>query len=165
MYKIELIINSAIYDKKTKNQLLNFYYLVLQKSCLEKKITQESLTIIIHFQKLISIFYKEHLAKLIITSLLLASTLLIVRLIILKESKQKYGHPCKETNKRDKSQLYILQPQIRMSCLKPRFGYYTQAFDMHSYAFCGHSLCFYFIIRFSLLFFQLDFEGFLSFIK
>ena len=33
-YKVELIVNSAVYGKKAKSQISDFYYLVL---CLKKK--------------------------------------------------------------------------------------------------------------------------------
>ncbi len=38
-YKVELIVNSAIYDKKAKSQMPGFYYLVLWKGFPEEKST------------------------------------------------------------------------------------------------------------------------------
>ncbi len=100
-YKVELIINSAIYGKETKNQLLGLYYLLLLKSYPKEKSTWELLATVMYLRKLISIFYKEHLKKQIVTFLRLDSISPIVRPTIVKKPKQKCGHPSKKANKRD----------------------------------------------------------------
>ncbi len=48
-YKVEAIINSKVYGKKANNQISSLYYLVLWKSYLEEKNTQEPSTAVKHF--------------------------------------------------------------------------------------------------------------------
>ena len=62
-YKVEAIINNAVYAKKAEEHLLNFYYFVSWKGYLEEKSTWESFFAIIHFWKMISLFHKDHLEK------------------------------------------------------------------------------------------------------
>ena len=59
-YKIEAIINMAIYAKEAKKYLLGLYYLVFWKSYREKESTWELSSTVMHFRKMISTFYKNH---------------------------------------------------------------------------------------------------------
>ena len=80
-----------------------FYYLILWKDYLEEKNTWEPALVVIHLQKLISIFYKEYLEKLTVTSLPLDFVSSIARLLVPKELKQKHGRPSKRANKRGRN--------------------------------------------------------------
>lgn len=62
-YKVKSIVNSMMYGKKVESQLLSFYYLVLQKSYLNKKSNQKSSIVVIDLWKQINIFYKEYSKK------------------------------------------------------------------------------------------------------
>lgn len=55
-----------------------------------------------HFQKLINIFLKDYLEKLIATFLPLDSILLMTKPIVPKKPKQKHDHFNKKVNKKDK---------------------------------------------------------------
>ena len=103
-YKIEAIINSAMYGQQANNdQMLSLYYLVLWKGYPEKENTQELLLTIIYLWKLISIFYKQHPEKLTATSLPLDFAPPMARPTVLKEPKQKYDWPSKRANKRSRN--------------------------------------------------------------
>ncbi len=76
------------------------YYLVSWKGYSEKENTWKPSSAVIHLQKLISIFYKEHPEKSTMTSLFLDCVLPIARPTIPKEPKQKRGRLSKGANKR-----------------------------------------------------------------
>ncbi len=102
-YEIEAIINSVVYSSQVNNnQMLGLYYLVLQKGYLEDENTWEPSLAVIHFQKLINTFHKEHLEKRIATSPSLNSTPAMTRTTIPKEPKRKRGCPSKRANKQAK---------------------------------------------------------------
>ena len=82
-YELKVIINSAIYGQQANShQISGFYYLVFWKGYLEEKNTWKPSSIVKHFQKLISIFYKEYLKKPTATSQLLDSAPLMAKLMI-----------------------------------------------------------------------------------
>ncbi len=67
-YKVKAIILNAIYGKEAKNQIPNFYYLILWKGYPEEKNTCEPSAIVKHLRKLINTFHKEYLEKSTATS-------------------------------------------------------------------------------------------------
>ena len=81
-YKMEAIQDSAVYAKKRDGHLPRLYYLLICKEYPEEKNTWESSLVVMHLQKIISTFYKDHLEKWIVTLVLLDSVLLMVKLII-----------------------------------------------------------------------------------
>ena len=63
-YEVKAIINSVVYGQQAKNnQMPGLYYLVLWKGYLKEENTWKPSLAIIHLQKLISTFHKEHLEK------------------------------------------------------------------------------------------------------
>ena len=58
-YKIEAIIDSAIYAKETKKHLLGLYYLVSWKGYPEEESTWKLSSTIMHLWKMISMFHKD----------------------------------------------------------------------------------------------------------
>ena len=69
-YKVEAIWNCAIYANKLESgHLPGLYYLIAWKSYLKKQNTWKPLSTVQHLMKPISSFHKDHLEKLIATSL------------------------------------------------------------------------------------------------
>ena len=68
-YKVEAIIDSTVYAKEAERYLLGLYYLVSWKSYLEEENTWESSSTVMHLQKMISTFHKDHPEKLTVTFL------------------------------------------------------------------------------------------------
>ena len=62
-YKVEAIIDSAVYAKEAKGHLLGLYYLVSWKGYLKKKNTWEPSFVVMHLWKMISMFYKDYPKK------------------------------------------------------------------------------------------------------
>ncbi len=75
------------------------YYLVLWKSYPEEKNTWQPSSAVIHLQKLISTFHKEHPENPTVISPPLDSALPMARPTFPKELKQKCGRPSKGVNK------------------------------------------------------------------
>ncbi len=101
-YEVKIIINNAVYSQQANDQIPGLYYLVLWNGYPEEKSTWEPSLTVIHLRKLISTFHKEHPAKPTATSLPLDSAPLMAKPTILKEPKQKCGHPTKGANKQGK---------------------------------------------------------------
>ncbi len=100
-YKVEAIINSAMYGQQTNDQMPSLYYLILWKGYPEEENTWEPSSTLIHLRKLISIFYKEHPEKPIAISSPFDSTPPMARPTVPKQKlKQKRGRPNKRANKR-----------------------------------------------------------------
>lgn len=103
-YKFKIIQNSAIYTKKLEDNPLKLYYLVLWKNYSKEENTWEPALAIQHFQKLRSIFHKEHLQKSIAISFLVNIALPMARSTTKSITNQKLSRPAKATgaNKRAK---------------------------------------------------------------
>ncbi len=101
-YKFEAIIDSGVYSQQanSNDQMSGLYYLILWKSYPGEENTWKPLSVVIYLRKLISTFYKEHLETPTVTFLPFNSALLMARLSVPKEQKQKHGHPSKRVNKR-----------------------------------------------------------------
>ena len=72
-YKFEAIIDSTVYAKKAEEHLPNLYYLVFWKGYPKKESTWEPFSAVMHLQKMISTFHKDHPKKPMATSPLLNS--------------------------------------------------------------------------------------------
>ena len=108
-YEIKAIINSTIYGQQANsNQMPGLYYLVLGKGYLEEKNTWKLLLAVIHLQKLISTFHKEHPKKPTAISSSLNFVLLMAKLTVPKKPKQKRNRLNKKVNKRSKNQSIAL---------------------------------------------------------
>ena len=59
-YKVDAIINSAVYAKEAKRHLPGLYYLVSWKNYPEEKSTWEPSSAIMHLWEMISIFHKDY---------------------------------------------------------------------------------------------------------
>ncbi len=99
-YEVKAIINSAVYGQQANNsQILVLYYFVLWKSYPEEENPWEPSSVVIHLQKLISTFHKEHPEKSTATSPPQDSAPPMARPTILKKPKQKRGWQSKGANK------------------------------------------------------------------
>ncbi len=99
-YEVEVIFDSTVYGQQANsNQMPGLYYLILWKGYPEEENTWEPSSTVIHLQKLISTFHKEHPKKPTVTSPPLDSAPPMARPTILKEPKQKHGYPNKGANK------------------------------------------------------------------
>lgn len=101
-YKVKSIVNNTVYDKEIRSQLLGFYLLVLWKNNPKEENIQESSATVMHLWKLISIFHKNHLKKLIVIYSLLDSILSMAKLIISKKLKQNPDYLNIKINKKGK---------------------------------------------------------------
>ena len=72
-YEVEAIIDNAIYAKEVEEHLPDLYYLVFWKDYPEKENTWKPSFAVIHLQKMISRFYKNHPEKPTATSFSLDS--------------------------------------------------------------------------------------------
>ena len=81
-----------------------FDYLILWKDHLKKN-TWEFISIVIHLQKMISIFYKKYLEKLTALFLLLNSTLLMAKPLISKNHNKNLVTQAKKLIKKVKIKI------------------------------------------------------------
>ena len=72
-YKVKTIINSAIYTKEIEEHLPGLYFLIFWKDYIEEKSIWEPFFAVMHLQKIISTFYKDHQDKPTVTFLSLNS--------------------------------------------------------------------------------------------
>lgn len=104
-YKVKTIRNSAVYKMELDGHLSGLYYLVFSKGYLKEKNTKKLSSAVLHLQKLISLFHKDHWKKPIAISLPKDSALLIARSTIRPTKlvpKQKRGQLAKSVSKRAK---------------------------------------------------------------
>ena len=86
---MEAIQNSAIYAEKTDEYLPGLYNLVVWKGYPEEKSIWESSLAVMHLQRMVNTFYKDHLKKPIVISALLDSTPLMAKPRVKLPIKQK----------------------------------------------------------------------------
>ena len=72
-YEVEAIRDSAVYAKEADGHLPGLYYLVAWKSYPEEESVWKASLAVIHLQKIVSTFHKDHLEKPTATSALLGS--------------------------------------------------------------------------------------------
>ena len=104
-YKVEAIIDSAVYVKKAERHLPGLYYLVSWKSYLEEKSTWKPFSAIMHLQKMICTFHKDYPEKPMATSLSLDSALPMAKpsvKLVKPSAKQKRGRPTGSTKQANK---------------------------------------------------------------
>ena len=106
-YKVEAICDSVVYAKETKSHLPGLYYLVAWKGYLEEKSTWEPASVVQHFKKLISLFYKNHGEKPTATSAPSDSAPPMarprVKPMAKATTKQKQGRPANSAGKQAKN--------------------------------------------------------------
>ena len=92
-YEVEAIQNSVVYAKEADGYLLGLYYLVTWKGYPEEENTWKPSLTVMHFRKMVSTFYRDHLEKLTATSVLLDSAPPMARLTVKSTDllKQKQG--------------------------------------------------------------------------
>ena len=100
-YKVEAIIDSAIYAKEAERHLLGLYYLVSWKGYPEEESTWKPSFAVMHLRKMISTFHKDHPEKSTATSPLLDSTPPMakpsIKPPVKPSTKQKQGRPIGST--------------------------------------------------------------------
>ena len=100
-YKVEVIIDSAVYAKEAEGQLPSLYYLISWKDYPEEKSTWEPSSIVMHLWKMISTFHKDHSEKSTVTSSLLDSAPPMAKPSVKRpvklSTKQKWGRPIGST--------------------------------------------------------------------
>lgn len=62
-YKVMTICDILVYNVKLKDYLPSIYYLVLWKSYLEEENIRQPASVIQHFQRLVTTFYKNYSEK------------------------------------------------------------------------------------------------------
>ena len=62
-YRVEAIIDNAVYAKEVERYLLGLYYLIFWKGYTEEERTWELFFTVIQFRKMISIFHKDYPEK------------------------------------------------------------------------------------------------------
>lgn len=79
-YKIETIWDSVVYIQVSESgYLLELYYLISWKGYFKEKNTWEPASAVQYLQKLINLYYKDYLDKLIVIFLAINIVLLIIR--------------------------------------------------------------------------------------
>ena len=104
-YKIEAIWNSTVYARESKSgHLPGLYYLVSWKKYPEKENTWEPASAVLHLQKLISSFHKDHSDKPTATSPAINTAVPMARPTAksTEPPKRKQRKPTERTKKRAK---------------------------------------------------------------
>ena len=104
-YEVKAIRDSMIYARESESSHLpGLYYLVTWKRYPEEENTWEPASAVQYLRKLINLFHKDYLDKLIATSPIIKTTPPMARLIIkpTKPTKQKQGQLANSINKRAK---------------------------------------------------------------
>ena len=94
-YKVEAIIDSAVYAKEVEGHLPGLYYLISCKNYSDEENTWQPSFAVMHLRKMISTFHKDHPEKPTATFFLLNFALPIakpsVKLPVKPSTKQKQG--------------------------------------------------------------------------
>ena len=107
-----------------------FYQLIFWKGYLEEKNTWEPSLAVIYFRKFISTFHKEYPEKPTAISSPLDSVPLMIKPLVSKKPKQKYGRPSKGANKRGRNQrIKTWQKYQNGAFCGPKIECCTQTFD------------------------------------
>ena len=101
-YKVEAIWESEVYTKEADRHLSQLYYLVVWKSYPEEENTWEPFLAIMHLQKMINTFYKDHPKKPTAISPFLDSAPPMAKLTVNFPAKQKQRQLKKRATKRAK---------------------------------------------------------------
>ena len=99
-YKVEVIIDSAVYAKKAERHLTGLYYLLSWKNCPKEESTWELSSAVMKLWKMISTFHKDHPEKSTASSPPLDSTPPMAKPLVKPVkpfAKQKQGRPTKLT--------------------------------------------------------------------
>ena len=64
-YKVKAIQDSVVYTKEADGYLQGLHYLIAKKSYPEEENTWEPSLTVMHLQKMVSTFHKDHMEKLI----------------------------------------------------------------------------------------------------
>ena len=92
-YEMEAIRDSAVYAKEADGHLLGLYYLVVWKGYLEEENTWEPSSAVMHLQKMVSTFHKDHPEKPTATSAPLDSAPPMAKPTTQLLPKRKRGRP------------------------------------------------------------------------
>ena len=102
-YKVEAIIDSAVYANKAEGHLPGLYYLVSWKGYPEDKSTWEPFFTVMHLRKMISTFHKDYPEKPTATSSPLDSVSPMdkpsIKPPVKPSAKQKQGRPISSTKR------------------------------------------------------------------
>ena len=98
-YKMEAIQDGAVYVQEVDGHLLGLYYLVTWKGYPEEENTWKPFLVIMHLQKMISTFHKDHPEKPTVISASLDSAPPIAKPTIQLPAKQKRVRPIKRAKK------------------------------------------------------------------
>ena len=101
-YEIEAIRDSAVYVKEIDGHLPGLYYLVAWKGYPEEENTWELSSAVMHLQKMISTFHKDHLEKPTTTSANFDNAPPMAKPAIQLPAKRKQGQPIKHAKKHAK---------------------------------------------------------------
>ena len=102
-YEVEAIQDSTVYAKKADRHLPGLYYLVAWKGYPKEKNTWEPSSAVMHLQKMVTTFHKDHPEKPTTTSAPLDSAPPVAKPKIQLPLKRKQGRPIVSAKKRAKT--------------------------------------------------------------
>ena len=101
-YKVKAIQDSVVYAKEADGHLSGLYYLLVWKSYSKKENTWEPSSAVIHLQKMVSTFHKDHPEKPTAISAPLDSAPSMAKPTVQLPAKRKRGQPIRRAKKRAK---------------------------------------------------------------